>query len=345
MLRNASILTIAALLAACGGGSAGGGASSATPAEVRPLADIKPSVGDFYSYQELYTMIEPAATSAAGGPPPLWYSNVVTSVNADGSWVQDQILDDPSLVRGQTSILADGDSSAYVSGQCTSTYARTYTSGKKDLTVGASWNVTTTTSYSPGCGALPPVTSTSTTTVAALETVTVRAGTFKTAKLVSSASMKSADGTTNTRESTSWVESSSNRAIKNSVVLTSVTAAGKRTSHSTTLELQGYAQAKTGRAMLNVERFSGPWSGTFSGTYSGRCSGQVSTAGVLDASCGGGQFAVHGNIDANGNVAFSLNVGSSAGPTFSGKFDTPLSIQGSWSAPDGSSGTWQLNHL
>ena len=92
-----------------------------------------------------------------------------------------------------------------------------------------------------------------------------------------------------------------------------------------------------------MERFGGPWQGTFSGSYSGTCSGEIWPDGTLDAMCGGGQFNVHGLIDANGKIKFAQ--GAATVPVFAVTSSSPLKLEGAWQDSSGASGTCVLNHL
>jgi len=336
MLRTISILSIATLLSACGGGA------STTPAiDTRTPARLTPSLGDFCSYKEIYT------TTGASTPTstPYWYTAVVTDVEANGAWSETDVEESPSAPHMLEHVLADGDGDSSAKSGCTRSYQSTYNTSQRELVAGASWTRTMVAAVAGNCTGSPLTSAISNTTVLAMESVTVAAGTFQTAKVSLSSSYKYANGATLVDESTSWLDTNSRRLIKTSNIRTSTSASGKVGSSSTVAELQGYAQAGSGRSLLNVQRFAGGWSGSYAGPYSGSCTGQISPDGVLDASCGGGQFTLHGLIDANGNVTFSLSAGGGSGPSFSGKFDSPLSIQGTWSMPGGGAGTWQLNHI
>ena len=337
MLRNISILSVGALLAACGGGG-----SSAPAATASVQANQTPTLGDFYSYKEIYTTAKADANAPVSTP--YWFGSVVTGVEANGSWSETGIEESPSATHSLEHYLPGGDYDNFTKNGCTQTYQSTLIAGKREYVTGASWSTSTVASATGACNA-PMVSATSSTTVLALESVTVVAGTFKTAKTSISASYKYANGGVMAEETTAWFDVDSHRPIKSDTTRTTTSPAGKVSTSDTIAELQGYAQAATGRSLLNVQRFAGGWTGSYAGPYSGSCSGQISHDGVLDASCGNGQFTLHGLVDADGNVNFSLSAGGSSGPTFSGKFDSPLSIQGTWSIPGGSAGTWQLSHL
>ena len=52
---------------------------------------------------------------------------------------------------------------------------------------------------------------------------------------------------------------------------------------------------------------------------------------------------IAGTIDAEGVATFHLQADSVSGPTFTGKFPSPLDVSGVWSSP-GFAGTWQMTH-
>lgn len=343
MLRHVSLLSIAALLTACGGGGGASNASTAPIIDTRPAAQPTLSLGDFYSYKG-------TSTSDVTGTPigtPYSYTNVVTAVETSGAWTEISVDDGPSTPYTQEHFLADsgGDGDRSVQNGCTHNFQSTYSAKQRELVVGASWTRNIVGTVEGDCGKSPMTSGSVNTTVLALESVTVAAGTFKTAKVSIRASYKYASGGAIADESTSWLDTISGRRIKTSTSRIHTTQSGRVDTSSFVTELQGYAQAGTGRSLLNVQRFAGDWTGSFAGPDNGSCTGQVSLDGVLDASCAGGQFTIHGLIDAYGNVTFSLSAGGSTGPSFSGRFDSPLSIHGTWSKPGGGTGTWQLSHL
>ncbi|GJI91714.1 hypothetical protein [Duganella hordei] len=340
------IAGLAVLLSACGGGSAGTAAPSMPAPDATPKVDLQPAMGDFYSYKEVYVNTSPGNTAPPA--PLLWYVDIPTSVNGDGTWSETSTNDDAYIRRATSILRADGSTSSFINGACTTTYASPTGTSLKDLAVGVSWTtaLAPAPTYSAGCTpSTYPTAGTRHGEVVAEETLTVAAGTFKTLKVVSSASTSYASGNKTATESTIWRDSVTRRVVKENYSSTSTTAQGKVSSYTAAIELQGYADAKRGRQSLNVERFAGPWSGSYSGSYSGSCSGQISTDGVLDAACGGGQFSIHGSVDARGQVTFSLSSGGVSGPVFSGSFESPLTINGTWSAGAGVSGNWTLNHL
>lgn len=342
MLRNVSLLSIAALLTACGGGGSGASTAATAPTiDTRASASLTPAVGDFYSYKGF-------DTSTGASPPtsaPYWYTTVVTAVETNGAWTETSVQDSPPAPYTQQHFLADGVNDSRAESGCTRNFQSTYSTKQRELVVGASWTRTIVgTVMGNHCPISSLTSGTVITTVLALETVTVPAGTFKTAKVSIRGSYKYATGSAMVEESTNWLDTDSRRLIKTSGTQSYTSTTGDVTLSSDAAELQGYAQAATGRRLLNVQRFAGDWTGSFAGPDSGTCIGQVSPDGVLDASCAGGLFTIHGLIDADGNVTYSLSAGGSTGPSFSGKFDSPLSVHGTWSRPGGGTGTWQLTH-
>lgn len=177
----------------------------------------------------------------------------------------------------------------------------------------------------------------------ALETITVKAGTFNTIKIISTTSPITDRGMTAGGEDTLWLDTLTHRRIKYVSRYYEISGDGSKSSGSVSGEPIGYASAKQGRKNLNIERFAGHWRGPYPGTYSGYCEGEVNLTGQLDADCGDGLFSVHGDIDANGNGTFHLTVNGVKGASSSGAFESPLSIGGTWSA-GAASGTWKLEH-
>jgi hypothetical protein len=342
MKRLSILLAIAATLSACGGGGGSGAAGPGAPATVvdtRPVVDIVPTVGDFYSYRQglNFTTGEqpvpstPEATRA--------YTSAVRQVGTDGSWVETAALATQSSPSPEFHYRADGSLMATKDQSCSVSYTAVTYLAPKDIKVGAEWSDSYSRVDNGNCVFETEVKMTS--KAVALETITVNAGTFDTIKIVSTSLPLPYADYTETHEETVWRDKSTYRVIKSVSRINQVTTGGSKTSSIASGELIGYASAKQGRRNLNIERFAGPWAGSYSGTYSGKCEGTVSETGKLDADCGDGLFSVRGDIDVNGKGTFYLIVNGVKGASFSGAFESLFSIGGVWAA-GAASGTWKL---
>ncbi|USX27695.1 hypothetical protein NHH73_05170 [Oxalobacteraceae bacterium OTU3CINTB1] len=343
MKRLSILLALAATLSACGGGGGSGAASPSAPAPVvdtRPVVDIVPTVGDFYSYRLTH--------SSTTGDKPLpatpdythFFANGISKVQNDGSWVEIDI-DSTQASRMESNIRPDGALTATKSAGCTSTYTPVVYGIPKDLTVGSEWTLLSTRSYVGDCSSGNEIKSSY--KVTALETIVLSAGSFNTVKIVQTPTSMKYENFTETVESTVWWDAVTHQMVKYVVENIQTMNDGNKLRTVTSGELIGYASAKQGRKTLNIERFAGPWAGTYSGTYSGKCGGVVSLDGKLDADCGDGLFSVHGDIDVNGKGTFYLTVNGVKGASFSGAFESLFSIGGVWSA-GAASGSWKLEH-
>ena len=337
------LLAIAATLSACGGGGSGGGASSAPAAVVdtRPVVNVVPTAGDFYSYRQGLNFTTGEQPVPSTPEATRFYTNAVRQVGNDGSWTETAALATQTSPSTEFRYRADGSLMATKDQGCSVTYTAVSYLAPKDLKVGAEWSENYSHVDNGNCFFENEVKMTN--KAVALETITVNAGTFDTVKIVSTGLPVTYPGYTETREETVWWETSTHRLIKSVSRINHVSTDGSKTSSISSGELIGYASAKQGRRNLNIERFAGPWAGSYAGTYSGQCQGQVSETGKLDADCGDGQFSVHGDIDVSGRGTFYLTVNGVKGPSFSGAFESLLSISGAWSA-GAASGTWKLEH-
>lgn len=345
MKRLCIVAAIAATLSACGGGGgSSNNAAGTTPGATQPVVaavDLTPTVGDFYSYANTSTL----TVDTAGATPQsmdVISTDTVTKANADNSWSDTKTADAADASAYDAHYLADGGITGVSNAFCSTTYTPALYTSQKSMPVGATW----TSNYTriDGARCTPgQQTGKFSATAVALETVTVRAGTFNTVKVVSTNTLSTSDGASANDETTAWHDAVTHRVIKSSTRSAQVLANGDKGTIVSSNELVGFASAKQQRQRLNIERFAGPWSGSFTGSYSGECLGQVTRAGKLDADCGKGLFTVHGDIDVSGNGTFYLSSGGVRSATFSGAFSSPLGISGVWSAPS-ASGTWTLAH-
>jgi hypothetical protein len=345
MKRLSILLAIAATLTACGGGGGGGSgaASPSAPAPVvdtRPVVDIVPTVGDFYSYRLTVTSTSGDKPLPSTPDQTHFFAHAISKVDSDGSWVETSVdSSQSSLIESR--FRSDGALTSTKSAGCSTTYTPVIYGKPKDLQVGSEWTESYTKTSAGDCSSGTEEKSSAKAT--ALETITVGAGTFNTVKIVSTPTTKKYEYFTETVENTVWEDAITHQMVKYVNRSEQTMNTGAKGSTTTSGELIGYASAKQGRKNLNIERFAGPWAGSYSGTYSGNCQGSVSLAGKLDADCGDGLFSVHGEIDVNGKGTFYLTVNGVKGANFSGAFESLFSIGGVWSAGT-ASGTWKLGH-
>ena len=343
MKRLSILLAIVATLSACGGGGSGAASPSApaTVVDTRPVVDVVPTVGDFYSYRQglnFTTGEQPVPSTPEFAR---FYTYAVRQVGNDGSWLETVALATQSSPSTEYRYRSDGAQMALKEPGCSSTFTAVAYLAPKDWKVGAEWSddysrVDTGDCYS---GLEIKISN----KAVALETITVNAGTFNTIKIVSTAPPVTYPGYIETSEETVWRDTLTHRLIKSVSRINHVATDGSKASSIASSELIGYASAKQRRQNLNIERFAGPWAGSYSGTYSGKCQGEVSETGKLDADCGDGLFSVHGDIDVNGKGTFYLTVNGVKGASFSGAFESLFSIGGVWSA-GAASGSWKLEH-
>ncbi|MBP1206170.1 hypothetical protein JOD97_004243 [Duganella sp. 1411] len=344
MKRLSILLAIAATLSACGGGGGSGAASPNAPATVvdtRPVVDIVPTVGDFYSYRQGLNFTTGEQPVAPTPEATRSYTYAVRQVGNDGSWMETAALATQSSPSTEFHYRSDGSLMATKDQSCSVNYTAVTYLAPKDMKVGAEWSESYSKVDNGNCAYENEAKMTN--KAVALETITVNAGTFDTIKIVSTSLPVPFYGYTETHEETVWRDKSTYRLIKSVSRINQVATDGSKTSYIASSELIGYASAKQGRRNLNIERFAGPWAGSYSGAYSGKCEGTVSETGKLDADCGDGLFSVHGDIDVNGKGTFYLTVNGVKGASFSGAFESLFSIGGAWSAGT-ASGTWRLEH-
>jgi len=341
MKRISILLAIAATLSACGGGSGGASSAPATVVDTRPVVDVVPTVGDFYSFRQGLNFTKGDQPVPSTPEFSRFYTSAIRQVGSDGSWVETVALATQSSPSTEFHYRSDGAQMAIKESGCTSTFTAIAYLAPKDLKVGAEWSDNYSRVDTGDCYTSPEVKISN--RAVALETITVNAGTFNTIKIVSTAPPVTYPGYTETSEETVWRDTLTHRLIKSVSRINQVSTDGSKASSIASGELIGYASAKQGRQNLNIERFAGPWGGAYSGTYTGKCQGQVSETGKLDADCGDGLFSVHGDIDVNGKGTFYLTVNGVKGASFSGAFESLFSIGGVWSA-GAASCTWKLEH-
>lgn len=151
------------------------------------------------------------------------------------------------------------------------------------------------------------------------------------------------------REETCWRDTITGLELKCNIAAssTSAVAGAAPVTSTSTSELGGYAKASVGRQRLNIERFGGKWQVWFTGTSNGVCDVTIASGGAISGTCTnnyGMDFGIAGSVAANGTATFNLTEGGTSGPGFSGSFESPLKIAGTWSAGT-DNGTWYMLHL
>jgi hypothetical protein len=216
---------IGVLVSACGGGD---NAPPTTYSFVTPQLDFQ------RSYAE--TVIDNSNNTINES-----YSQTVTDVNSDGSYV---LLEDPIsaavVVNGTTYSIPTETIDVSNQSQDTS-YSQLEANGDTKictynphgpgpgypLTVGTTWTV----QYTVTCGTSAPVAHTQEGNVLDVESVTVPAGTYTALKLQSTDTYTNASGTTITETSTNWRDIDTLFSVKRSSTLV----------YSGTLQTDGYA--------------------------------------------------------------------------------------------------------
>ncbi len=214
MMKFGSVALLIALLNACGGGS-----SSAT----------------YYGFattpinsQRIYSK---AIIDNSNNAINLTVSDTTTAVNPDGSWVE--LENDPTnssvTVDGTTYSITTESTTRNNSGQAlfltytpsggsltTCTFAPHGGGPDYPLVAGKTWSIT----YTETCGASAPISYSQTGSVIDIETVTVPAGTYSTAKLQSTYIWTDKNGTTHTETLTNWRDPITGISVKSDAFFT-----------------------------------------------------------------------------------------------------------------------------
>ena len=339
------VIVMAGMLSACGGGggssgSGGGNQTAGPPAAPSTYSLQKHTVNDFESRLVTPLTVSGGASTAA----PYRESSVTTTANADGSYTQAFVYDSGGE-RTYIDFSADGGRKT-VGEDCNYVYTPAFTKVPGTLALGQSWDTSTVRTCTDDSRENTAVNAKG--SVTGIESVTVAAGTFNALKTVTAVSYKFKPGTT-LREETCWRDTITGLDLKCNVAITNtpLDATVAVTKRALSWELGGYAQASTGRQKLNVERFAGKWQVWFKGTNEGVCAVDITTTGTVSGTCNdsfGFGFGLGGTVDAQGTAKFSLTSAGLGGPGFSGSFESPLKISGTWSAGT-DNGTWYMLHL
>lgn len=340
MQRLATALILATTLSACGGGGGNqAGSSSTTPATPSAYTLTKQTVKDFQSYNVTWQ-----PTGGASKNKQYWDTYVTTTVNADGSYTRAEV-DNAGSDRTYIDFTADG-ARKNVDRGCNYVFTPAYARIPGTLAVGQTWEVNSLRTCVDDSKENTAINAKG--SVVAIESITVAAGTFNAIKTIGTRSSTSKTGGA-VNEETCWRDTISGLELKCNVT-TTTTSTGATTSvtkQTSTTELGGYAQAATGRQKLNVERFAGKWEVWFTGTADGGCSVNILASGAVTGSCHnrlGNNFDIVGTVDAAGVASFHLSSYGMSGAGFSGTFESPLKIAGTWSAGS-DQGTWYMLHL
>lgn len=335
-------LAVAALLTACGGGGGGGeqGGPTSPPAQAS-YRSAKQTVKDFESNYVAWRYSVAGQPDASGVS---WGSVVTTHIDADGGYARAEV-DQDGENRTYTQYTVDGARKS-VGEPCGYVFTPAFSEIPATLTLGQSWETSTIRTCTNDADEHTAVTAKG--SVVAVEPLTVRAGTFTAVKTVTAVTYKFPRSTTVSNQ-TCWRDTVTGVELKCDIVgtTTPVDPAKPVRTRSFNSELAGYAQAATGRQKLNVERFTGVWQVWFTGTAEGICSVRIASNGVVNGRCNNNYnivFDIAGTVDAQGVASFSLVGNGISGPGFTGSFESPLKIAGTWAAGD-DKGTWYMLHM
>ncbi len=340
MQRLATALILATTLSACGGGG-GNQAGTTTPATPSSYTLTKQTVKDFQSYNVTW---QHSVNGGASSGDQYWDNYVTTTANADGTYTRAEV-DNSGGDRTYIDFSADGGRKSVGIG-CNYVYTPSFARIPGTLAVGQTWEVNSLRTCVDDSTENSAVNAKG--SVVAIESVTVAAGTFNAIKTTSTRTFTNKRGTTVT-DDTCWRDTITGLELKcnTTSTATSIGATTSVTKQTGTTELGGYAQAATGRQKLNVERFAGKWEVWFTGTTDGGCSVKILASGAVNGSCRnrlGNTFDIAGTVDAGGVANFSLSSYGMNGAGFSGTFESPLKIAGTWSVGS-DQGTWYMLHL
>lgn len=343
MKQLALAAALAAGLSACGGGSdsstGAATAQSATPSASASYKLGKPSVNDFETHDIKWEDVTVGGETRSGS---FRETGVTTQAGTDGSFtkaVTSNVRDD---IRLYTDYTAEGAVKSVIN-NCQTAYTPAFAVIPGTLQPGQGWE-TSSTRTCPGEGRTDvPVTSKG--AVEGIETVTVAAGTFSAVKTVHTVTRKETSGTV-VRTATCWRDTATGIQVKceNKDVGTPNNPEQRSFTQTIVSELRGYAHTATGRQHLSVNRFDGDWQVWFKGSSDGICTVRI-VDGAATGNCSnnyGIGFGITGSVDAQGVARFGLT-GGLAGNGFSGTFESPLKISGTWSAGT-DSGTWYMTH-
>ena len=328
--------TALSALTACGGG--GGEGATNAPAASGTYRLGKQSVNDFESRRVTWQIAVTGQETTSGE---FWKTDVTTQVGNDGTYTK-AAVGDGSNRRRYTEYSADGGRTTVDSG-CGYIHTPAFSEVPGTLAAGQSWETSSTRTCANDSSQKTLITAKG--AVVGIEQLTVAAGTFSALKTVTTITYKFANSSTLNNE-TCWRDTVTGIDLKCNVtsVSTPTDTANPVRTQTSTLELGGYAQTSTGRQKINIERFAGPWEVTFKGTADGVCTVKIDRAGSVDGACHnnfGIDFAIAGSVDNQGVARFNLAGEGLSGPAFSGNFESPQKIAGTWKVGS-DNGTWSM---
>lgn len=232
------------------------------------------------------------------------------------------------------------------------THSPATTGPGRNLTVGATWDLSFTRNCADAKGVLSQFRAKSVGRVVARELFNTVAGTFDAHKLSYVFTLDYKDAglgtTTSTEQTTCWYSAVFERPLACDTSWNQVSERGGQTPTSyISYQLTGLLLANYPVAAPTVQRFSGEWLLSWAGASTGVCTKlYVSLAGIASfAGCDSSQtpFSLPwllGTVDANG----ALRAISSSGDVISGTFASTLSASGTWRSTSGMTGTWVASH-
>jgi hypothetical protein len=342
-LRNLGLVILSAALAACGGGGSGSSSATLTDGTVKPsgMTAVAWSVGDTFTHKLTATTTATGETSSYAN----YATEVVTALQPNGGATARSVSSDSMY----EDFVYDGERRLVSSSSDLGACKTEHSPGRRTLlpqpvSVGSSWDVTTK-STSVCSGTTTETQFAAKYTAVALESLTLPIGTFQALKVVGNWTSES-NTSSRKGERTCWFDPELNVELKCEGTSTATSKlTGKVTNSTSAMELQGYSSAKARRQYDAVSRFAGEWSGGYSGAGlpTAVCVVNIDVSGGFKGNCG--SITIGGTITADGTMSFRLSEFGLTGPTFTGKFDNPLTIKGTFSIQGGSGGTWTLVHM
>jgi hypothetical protein len=276
---SSSLLAAALLLSGCGSGTNSDGGSSGTGAVYPTLTT---QMGDWFTYSQTNT-----PTVGAGTVTVTMRTRTDASVSGDGSRTRVDTFGAGS--KSTLSANSAGSFTSFAAGTTTCTYTGdTHTTPLAGARVGSTYAI----NYVENCATTGSATSSvwtyaGTGTFVGIESRTVPAGTFTTAKYVADYTTI-LSGSTFVRRwiDTCWVDTQSGRSVE-CTFLVSDTPTGQSTPSSAQTQsrvLQAYAYRGGAAVGAAIQRFAGNW--VVSWGSGGTCNITASVAGALSGSCG-----------------------------------------------------------
>lgn len=341
-------------MVACGGGGGGGGGGGTSESGGSTgisngsgtstgtgQGDAPITVGDSYTTSVTDADVN---TGLALHSPNFYITDLVSKVNADGSYISDRLWNNGYLrVHGLMTSDDQPSIEKHVDYSCET--QPPVIGPTRNLTLGMNWNVayTITCRYDSTGQILSHTNATNVGSVTSLDSITTSAGTFNAYKLVQVRTFKDASGTTVQRE-TCWREPKLRRDVACDKIITN---SGSSSSLATRWRLEAYSSVATNARVQIPATYSGNWQLSLSTNAKVKCGSiKVSITGDITGACVnaidypyGSGIPVTGKVAANGTVTAAIgNV-----IRVTGSLGTPGEGSGQWG--DGTlTGAWDASH-